>query len=343
MKQLLCTIILLTFSLFLIAQEEIKVDSSSNVLVHLELGGFKKGKVLYKDSKTIVLKETNNQNTTIPLNLIKYVTPLLSRIEKTDGDYLIAAILEENEREIYIIKLDGRKFYIPQHHIEKIEPVENSEFSSSGSYLGEEQFSTRYFFSTNGLPIKKGENYAIISLSVLDVQFNLDHNLSIGFMTSLVLSPVVGTIKKSWALSEKTHFAVGGLVGGGGMLLSDRRGALPFASLSFGDRTTNMAISAGYGSMWHNGDKSNRALLSIGAMAKINPKLSFIFDSFLISKDLSGNSETYFNPNPSNTVVLIPGLRFNTGRKNAFQLNLITLFEGRGFLPLPSVGWMKGF
>ncbi len=138
------------------------------------------------------------------------------------------------------------------------------------------------------MPIKKGEHYVQWNLFGPDFQFGLGKNLGVGIMTSWVGIPIIGTIKKSWQLGEKTQFAVGALIGTGSWALPDWGGALPFGTLSFGDRSKNIAISAGYGAIWQNGDLDGGALASIAGMIKVSPKISLVFDSFIL---LPGQNE----------------------------------------------------
>ena len=81
------------------------------------------------------------------------------RIVKTNGDEIIAKIIKQDRREILVMTNDGREMYIPQHVIKKIIPIKEEEYTNDGIFVGEDKFSTRYFITTNGLPIKKGEHY----------------------------------------------------------------------------------------------------------------------------------------------------------------------------------------
>lgn len=81
------------------------------------------------------------------------------RIVKTDGGEIIGKILSQDAREILVLTNDNRKIYIPQHIIKEIILVSKSDFNHRGDFIGEDKFATRYFITTNGLPIKKGEHY----------------------------------------------------------------------------------------------------------------------------------------------------------------------------------------
>jgi hypothetical protein len=286
------------------------------------------------------------------------------RFIKTDGGELIGKILKQDEREVLILTTDNRKIYIPQHTIKEMVIVKTSDFNNKGEFIGEDKFATRYFITTNGLPMKKGEHYVQWNLFGPDFQFGLGENFGVGIMTSWVGMPIIGTIKKSWEINEKTQFAVGGLIGTGSWALPDWGGALPFGTLSFGNRSKNLAISGGYGAIWQNGDLKGRALTSIAGMIKISPKISLVFDSFIL---LAGKTETITNTyqdyvyNPSNGqyelqnitytyqnskpgfAMLIPGVRWHQEEGKAIQFGFTgVVAEGELLpIPIPMVQWYR--
>lgn len=145
------------------------------------------------------------------------VTPNLKsvRIIKTDGGELIGKMLSQDSREVLLLTNDNRQIYVPQYIIKEIIEVNLSDFNQKGEFIGEDNFATRYFITTNGLPIKKGEHYIQWNLFGPDFQFGLGKNFGVGIMTTWVGMPIVGTIKKSWQLRENVHIALGGLVSSG--------------------------------------------------------------------------------------------------------------------------------
>ena len=275
---------------------------------------------------------------------------------KTDGGELIGKILSQDAREVLILTSDNRKIYIPQHTIKKMVIVNTSDFNSKGTFIGEDKFATRYFLTTNGLPMKKGEHYVQWNLFGPDFQFGVGKNFGVGIMTSWLGVPIIGTIKKSWELGEKTQFAIGGLIGTASWARPDFGGALPFATLSFGDRTKNLAISGGYGAIWQNGAVDGRALTSIAGMIKVSPKISLVFDSFIL---LPGKTETITNSYQqqvynqttgsyeyqtiTNTyqskkpgfAMLIPGVRWHQAEGKAIQFGFTGVYAEGEFLPIP--------
>lgn len=286
------------------------------------------------------------------------------RIVKTDGGELIGKILSRDAREILLLTTDNRQIYIPQHAIKEIILLTNAQFNNKGQFIGEDKFATRYFITTNGLPIKKGEHYVQWNLFGPDFQFGLGKNFGVGVMTSWVGMPIIGTIKKSWEFGKKSQFAVGGLLGTGTWVLPDWGLALPFATLSHGDRTKNIAISGGYGALWVDGDLQGRAITSVAGMIKIGPKISLVFDSFIL---LPGQTETItdtyttqvYNPTSGQyenqitsyqykvekqgLALLIPGIRWHQSEGQAIQFGFTGVIAEGEILPfpVPMVQWYR--
>ena len=255
------------------------------------------------------------------------------RFVKTDGGEIFGKILSQDAREILVLTKDNRKIYIPQHTIKEIVLINSNNFNQKGDFVGEDKFSTRYFITTNGLPIKKGENYVQWNLFGPDFQFGIGENLGVGLMTSWFGIPIIGTIKKSWELGDKTQVAIGGLFGTGSWASPDFGGMLPFGTISFGDRTKNIAISAGYGAIWQDGGTTGRALTSIAGMIKVSQKVSLVFDSFIF---LPRKTE-------SGLALLIPGVRIHQSEGKAIQFGFIGMYANNELIPvpIPSIQWYR--
>lgn len=262
------------------------------------------------------------------------------RFIKTDGGELIGKILSQDTREILLLTKDNRKIILPQHTVKEIVLLYKKEpYNEKGFFIGEDKFATRYFLTTNGLPLKKGEHYVQWNLFGPDFQFSLGKNLGVGIMTSWIFMPVIGTIKKSWKLGEKTQAAVGGLIGTGTWIESGFGGALPFGTISFGDRTKNVAISAGYGAIWQDGSVAGRGITSVAGMIAISPKISLVFDSFIL---LPGKSEAN-QSRKQGFVMLIPGFRWHQSEGKAIQFGFTQLFLDGNLvrIPIPMIQWYR--
>ena len=286
------------------------------------------------------------------------------RILKTDGGNIVGKILSQDPREVLLLTNDNREIYIPQHLISKIELIDQSDFNANGDYVGEDKFATRYFITTNGLPIKKGEHYVQWNLFGPDFQFGVADNFGLGVMTSWLGIPIIATAKYSVQLSENAQFAVGALAGTGAWAAPDFGGFLPFGTFSFGDRSKNIAFSFGYGGVWESGDFGGRGLASVAGMLKIAPKLSLVFDSFIIPPGKTTYSDvTYVQPVYNSTTgqyedvtftetrenrkpgfaLLMPGIRWHVSEKKAFQIGVSGIIADGIVvpIPLPTFQWYR--
>jgi hypothetical protein len=129
-------------------------------------------------------------------------------LTQNDGSEFTGKILKSDERELTILLTDGRKIIIPQYVVKTINPANSSDFNAIGQFIGEENFRTRYFLTTNGLPLKKGKNYVQWTLLGPDLQFSITDRLGAGVMTSWIGMPIIGTIKYTGNISKNLNYAV---------------------------------------------------------------------------------------------------------------------------------------
>lgn len=245
-----------------------------------------------------------------------------------EGGEFIGKIISQNAREILIETRDLGQIIIPKYQIKEMKELKPGDLSSTGEYIPAQIFATRYFITTNGLPIDKGESYILLNLWGPDFQFGVGENLSVGILTTWIGVPVIGSIKYSMELGENTSLAIGGLLGTGSWAAPKFGLALPYAGLTFGSRKSNLTFTAGYGVVWDEFDSGGEALLSVAGMTKVAKNMSFVFDSFIV---------------PGKLVILIPGLRFQSKDDRAFQFGFGgAVIDGDTF-PLPFVQWFKKF
>lgn len=176
-------------------------------------------------------------------------TKELKRIEKNDGTVYIGTILSDDGREVLINTESLGKIYIPKSDIKSIGAVGAEDFDEVGEYDPEGPFATRYYFTTNALPLKKGDDYAMIHLYGPEVHFSVGKNFSIGVMTTWFASPFILALKKSFQTkNEKINLSLGALVGTSGYLNTFRGyGGIGFGTFTYGTATDNVSFSAGYG------------------------------------------------------------------------------------------------
>lgn len=268
-------------------------------------------------------------------------------VTKNDGTEYVGKILSDDGREVLIETEALGKIYIPKSEIRTIVKVESPKEIVHGEYQSTGPFTTRYAFTTNALPIKKGENYALINLWGPEVHFAVTDHLNIGVMSTWIASPMVLAIKYSIKTgNEKVNFSLGTLMATSGYLNTFRGfGGIHFANVTFGSRKRNLTLSGGYAylqsgtysnyfepgtylnqysALYYNWDQSRSLspiqkgpIFSIAGIAPAGAKASFVFDSmigFFTSEKNVVTTTTitpesyYYNPNPPYDYVYTPGL-----------------------------------
>ena len=287
--------------------------------------------------------------------------PVLHIVVKNDGTRFVGTIISRDARELRIETHNLGEIIIPMHEISEIREAKSSEMSSTGEYIPSEVFSTRYFITTNGLPIAKGESYIQWNLYGPDFQFGVGDNFGLGILTTWFGSPLIGSAKYSIDLPGNLSLGAGLLVGSGSWALPDLGLVLPFGAFTMGDRVSNLTFSFGYGGAFYKESHYNpinnreiekrvsdgRMLFSIAGMAKTGKKLSFVFDSFIV---LRGGYREYteynwnYNYDPvtdtytekittvtkkersGGITLLIPGIRLQTEPNKAFKFGFAGLY-----------------
>lgn len=297
-------------------------------------------------------------------------------IVKQNGAKFIGKIVSQDAHEILLNTVDFGELYIPKHVIEEIRELLPE---TDKNYISDDLFASRYFITTNGLPIKKGENYIQWNLYGPDFQFGIADNFSIGIMTSWVAMPIIANAKYSIDLGKNRSMALGLLAGTGSWALPEFGLLLPFVSFTYGNRKNNINFSTGYGEIFYPDSEFNpnigdyedmnrhegRLLLSIAGMAKISDKFSLVFDTFIVPWgpyktyqkwenvdhfDEFGNytSSTYENlgeyteQSPSLALIL-PGIRWTIDQDRAFQFGFTGFYFDGAFaqFPIPMVQWYR--
>lgn len=236
-------------------------------------------------------------------------TTQLYLITKNDGSEYVGKIITDDGREVLLETENLGKIYIPKSDIKSIKKID-AKTAVGGVYQGTGPFTTRYAFTTNALPIVKGENYSMVNLYGPEVHFALSNNFSLGIMSTWIASPLVLAAKYSIkSKKERVNYSIGTLMGTSGYLNMFRGyGGLHFANITIGDRAKNITFSGGYayvqggfktyayeeGTYYYdgynypflNGSLKNKALshgpiFSVAGIVKGGAKTSFVFDSML--------------------------------------------------------------
>jgi len=296
-------------------------------------------------------------------------------VNKFDGAEFIGHIISFDAREMLLREKEVGDLYIPKHEIESIREVDPKYYED---FSGDELFSTRYFITTNGLPIKKGDNYIQWNLYGPDFQFGVADNFGVGVMTSWAAIPIIANAKYSINLGEKTNMALGVLAGTGSWAFPDFGGVLPFASFTYGNRKNNITFSAGYGALFFSEQSWNpmtnieyknhftegRVLVSIAGMARISSKFSLVFDTFVspwgtertvsnwVDKGQYDQTKQDYIPNyvlettterSPNLAIILPGIRWQMNPNAAFQFGFTGFYYDNEFqpFPIPMVQWYR--
>ena len=183
-------------------------------------------------------------------------------IRKTDGNELYGFIISDDGREILLETKTIGKVYINKSDIKEIintkrsVSVDSIDDESYTEFRDSGPFTTRYYFTNNALPVKKGEDYAMIHLYGPEIHFSLNDKLSFGVMSTWIASPIALASKYSLYSDGNNHVALGTILGTSGYLgIADGGvfGGLHWLTFTKGDRLKNISFSAGYGYIFDNG------------------------------------------------------------------------------------------
>jgi hypothetical protein len=301
---------------------------------------------------------------TVPAN-----QPVKHMIIKNDNSQYTGEILYQDIREVIIRTEKLGDIAIPKHEIREIRELGEGDFRD-GIFIGTDLFTTRYFLTTNGLHVRKGESYVQWSLFGPDFQFGLADNFGVGVMTSWLAIPIIGTAKYSRQLGKNTSFAAGTLLGTGSWAQPDFGIALPFVALTIGGRSHNVNFSTGYGLVFYSTETYNpftdrsttekfregRLLFSLAGITRISPAISLVFDSFITPPgpyqtrtewEYSWGTDNYrevtTTERSSALMIFVPGIRWHTRANAAFQFGFTGAYFDGEFVPvpIPMVQWFR--
>lgn len=290
-------------------------------------------------------------------------------ITKRNGDDIQAKVLEISDTEIKYKKfnfLDGPTYTEEKSKIliiryengsKDIFPEKDKETTavvSPENIDDEEPFITRYHFTNNALPNRKGDHYFLLSLLGPEVHLGLSKNLTVGMMTSWLTDPMALVTKYTFYSSSNTHLSIGNLIGTGGFLFENlfdvpyganpqKFGGLHWLTITQGNIENNISLNLGYG--WRGSDKLINAewpyqyenvtkealVIGLGGKTNLSKKMSLIFDSML------------FKSSNEMTVFIMPGIRTQQDRGKALQFALATLTNNGNTVPIPYVSWLRKF
>jgi len=286
------------------------------------------------------------------------------QIIKHDGTKYIGEILSDDGREVLIETEALGKIYIPKADIASIKKIEEVESLMPGNFREAGPFISRYYFTNNALPFKKGDDYAMVQLYGPEVHFSVADNLSIGVMSTWIASPIGLAAKYSIKTgNEKVNLSLGTIMFSSGYLFQARGwGGLHWGSLTYGVPGKNITFSSGFGyvdliensrSTFETGlQKLNRgSVSSVAGIFPVGERSSFIFDS-MVSFSEQRNYQSYggyydingdyvsgmitYDSGTQMSAFLMPGMRFQKHERRAFQIALA------GVIQYSSIGFYSG-
>jgi hypothetical protein len=316
----------------------------------------------------------------------------------TNGNEYIGTISKDDGREIYLMTESMGGIYLAKNEIRSIKRITSDKQVVEGEFRNEGPFTTRYAFTTNALSIKKGENYAMLNLRGPEIHMAVTNRLSIGVMSSWIGSPLILAAKFTFPTKNPNiNFSIGNLAATSGFLQSFRGyGNLGFANVTFGNRLNNITFAGGY-FMYRGGGQQNYnqvygpiiddqsyvsfnapmglpkpvqgPMFSVGGVARIGAKASFVFDSMLglfqqrIYEEVTTtivpvtydpeyipglfSHEIVERTYNSSALFIMPGMRFQRDERRAFQFNLAGMVvseSGESFsVPFPMCTWFYRF
>ena len=246
-------------------------------------------------------------------------------VKTAQGREFIGKILSDDGREILIETEKMGNIYISKSDVVLMELITDKNQLINGEYNESSPFSTRYAFTTNALPIEKGQNYAMLNLYGPEIHFAISDNLNIGIMSTWIGSPIALAAKYSIQTNDPLlNFSIGGIIGHSGYLSfgSNAIGGLYFANTTYGTRKSNVTFGIGfshfnsfsgarlitpgnyyYDANWNlnynyqnaNPPSTYGPVFSFGAITKIGGKASLVLD-FLYGRYKGSSASNSFTP-----------------------------------------------
>lgn len=274
----------------------------------------------------------------------------LTKISKVDGSTLVGFIVSQTAKEIVFDIKGGERVTIPQYRISNIEIVEKPVEDELAAETDTHPFNTRYFYSTNGLPLKKGEHHIRCSLTGPTIQFGLGYDFQVSITTTWIVAPLIVGLKKNFHLEGNVHFSTGIVAGHFLYLYDDAIITAPFIGLTIGDVKRNITINAAYANASYRNSKNNfsKLITTVGAMATVSKKITLVFDNIILHRaEAQGEISGFTQPGEilPTIFIVMPGLRYNHKTRNAYQFGLMGIFDSKdGFaFALPTFQYAYSF
>jgi hypothetical protein len=169
------------------------------------------------------------------------------------GKSYIAKILSDDGKQMLIMTKNVGKIFLSKEDVKEITLITSNKDIVDGEYVGGvHQFTTRYIFSTNALPVKKGKNYAMLNLFGPEVHFAVTDRLGVGIMTTWIASPMALALKYTFKKEKEEanplwNYSIGTILGTSGYIGNfGYNMGLHFLSATYGNRNNNLTFSGGW-------------------------------------------------------------------------------------------------
>jgi hypothetical protein len=245
-------------------------------------------------------------------------TSIMVKVEKFNGTSYQGKIISDDGRELLLESVNIGRIYIPKNEIKSISSEKSINQYYPGKPLAYFAFNTRYAFTNNALPIRKGDHYAAISWYGPEVHFAVSKGLSVGVMSTWLAVPLVLAVKYTLpSKNENLHFSIGSLLGSSSYANNFKGfGGLQWVTGTYGNTVNNFSISMGYGYI-KSGDIIEIALpgtyvspdyplykaeesplraspvFSFAGIVKVSKKASLFFDSMISTSKQEKTFTTY--------------------------------------------------
>ncbi|MEL7119200.1 MAG: hypothetical protein AAFO07_07165 [Bacteroidota bacterium] len=157
----------------------------------------------------------------------------------------------------------------------------------NGVFWADNPQATRYFLSSSGYGLRKGEGYyQNVWVFFNQFSFGITDQVSVGvgliplFLFDGANTPIWITPKVSIPVNEKFNVSIGALMGGIIGVDTDGPFGVAYGSGTFGTRDKNATLGLGYG--FAGGEWASVPTITFSAMLRTGKKGYFITDNFLI-------------------------------------------------------------
>jgi hypothetical protein len=216
---------------------------------------------------------------------------------------LIGYLHYENQDETKITTLDNREVIIPSSEILFREEIEKSKFTNP---LEKNPNVPKYFLAQPAFTINKGSQLTSgNSLLMIKYDYGIADNFSIGFSSSILLSPIWVQSKYSYSVNPTNHFSVGGMFGSLTYLDPTFILTSGVVTYTYGNLQTNYSITGGFA--------KTREFQEIGI-------LNLGFQQFLV-KNASLTGEFWFIPK-FNVITGGLNIRLYENQNNSIDLGI---------------------